>query len=58
MLDHASRMPWWGSKMGIDATRKRPTEGFAWPWPGNIVMSREIKAKVDAIWSRLGIDGV
>jgi len=51
-------MPWWGSKMGIDATRKRPTEGFAWPWPGNIVMSREIKAKVDAIWSRLGIDGV
>ncbi|HYY69873.1 MAG TPA: UbiD family decarboxylase, partial [Terriglobales bacterium] len=27
-LDHASRLPNFGSKMGIDATRKWPTEGF------------------------------
>ncbi len=55
-LDHASAMPWWGSKVGIDATRKWPTEGFSRPWPGDIVMSPEVKAKVDALWSRLGIE--
>ncbi len=55
-LDHASAMPWWGSKVGIDATRKWPTEGFNRPWPGDIVMSPEVKAKVDALWSRLGIE--
>jgi 4-hydroxy-3-polyprenylbenzoate decarboxylase len=55
-LDHASRMPWWGSKVGIDATRKWPSEGFARPWPDDIVMSPEVKKKIDAIWSRLGLD--
>jgi 4-hydroxy-3-polyprenylbenzoate decarboxylase len=54
-LDHASRAPWWGSKVGIDATRKWPTEGFARPWPDEIVMSPEVKARVDALWSRLGL---
>ncbi len=32
-LDHASRLPNFGSKMGIDATRKWPAEGFTRPWP-------------------------
>jgi 4-hydroxy-3-polyprenylbenzoate decarboxylase len=32
-LDHASRLANYGSKMGIDATRKWPTEGFTRPWP-------------------------
>jgi len=54
-LDHASRMPWWGSKVGIDATRKWPEEGFARPWPDEIVMSGEVKARVDALWERLGL---
>jgi 4-hydroxy-3-polyprenylbenzoate decarboxylase len=54
-LDHATRMPWWGSKVGIDATRKWPTEGFTRPWPGDIVMSAEVKRKIDSIWNRLGI---
>jgi len=55
-LDHASRMPWWGSKVGIDATRKWPSEGFTRPWPGDIVMTPEVKARIDAIWTQLGID--
>jgi 3-polyprenyl-4-hydroxybenzoate decarboxylase len=55
-LDHASRMPWWGSKVGIDATRKWPSEGFDRPWPDDIVMSNEIKAKIDALWAQLGLD--
>jgi len=55
-LDHASPLPWWGSKVGIDATRKWPTEGFARPWPDDIVMSPEVKRKIDALWNRLGIE--
>jgi 4-hydroxy-3-polyprenylbenzoate decarboxylase len=55
-LDHASRMPNYGSKMGIDATRKWAGEGFNRPWPAMLEMDKGTKAKVDAIWSRLGID--
>ncbi|HZQ92936.1 MAG TPA: UbiD family decarboxylase [Terriglobales bacterium] len=55
-LDHASRLPNFGSKMGIDATRKWSTEGFTRPWPGEITMSPEIKAIVDKRWKELGIE--
>jgi 4-hydroxy-3-polyprenylbenzoate decarboxylase len=55
-LDHASRLPNYGSKMGIDATRKWRAEGHDRPWPAMLEMDRDTKAKVDAIWSRLGID--
>ena len=54
-LDHASRLPNYGSKMGIDATRKWPGEGFSRPWPGEIRMSREVKQKVDELWQRAGL---
>ncbi|MDE2466434.1 MAG: UbiD family decarboxylase [Alphaproteobacteria bacterium] len=54
-LDHASRLPNYGSKMGIDATRKWKAEGFQRPWPAMIEMDASTKAKVDAIWSKLGI---
>ena len=55
-LDHASRLPNFGSKMGIDATRKWPAEGFQRPWPDEIAMSAEVKALVDKKWKSLGID--
>jgi 4-hydroxy-3-polyprenylbenzoate decarboxylase len=54
-LDHASRLPNYGSKMGIDATRKWPAEGFTRPWPQMLTMPTEIKSKVDAICKSLGI---
>jgi 4-hydroxy-3-polyprenylbenzoate decarboxylase len=54
-LDHASRLPNYGSKMGIDATRKWKAEGFERPWPAMIEMDRETKARVDAIWVKLGL---
>jgi 4-hydroxy-3-polyprenylbenzoate decarboxylase len=54
-LDHSSRLPNYGSKMGIDATRKWKAEGFNRPWPAMIEMDRETKAKIDAIWARLGL---
>jgi 4-hydroxy-3-polyprenylbenzoate decarboxylase len=52
-LDHASRLPNYGSKMGIDATRKWASEGFARPWPDEIVMDSKTKALVDSQWKAL-----
>jgi 4-hydroxy-3-polyprenylbenzoate decarboxylase len=59
-LDHASRLANYGSKMGIDATRKWSTEGFTRPWPDEIVMDTKTRALVDGKWKmlakELGID--
>jgi 4-hydroxy-3-polyprenylbenzoate decarboxylase len=52
-LDHASRLPNYGSKMGIDATRKWASEGFTRPWPGEIVMDSKTKTQVDTKWQAL-----
>jgi len=52
-LDHASRMPNFGSKMGIDATRKWTSEGFMRPWPDEILMDSKTKALVDSKWKTL-----
>jgi 4-hydroxy-3-polyprenylbenzoate decarboxylase len=55
-LDHASRLPNYGSKMGIDGTRKWPSEGFTRPWPDEIVMDEKTKALVEKKWKELGIE--
>jgi 4-hydroxy-3-polyprenylbenzoate decarboxylase len=55
-LDHASRLPNYGSKMGIDATRKWKAEGFTRPWPQMIGMDPSTRASVDAMWKKLGLD--
>jgi len=55
VLDHASPLPMLGSKMGIDATRKWPEEGFTREWPPVIEMTSEVKEKIDKLWGRLGI---
>jgi 4-hydroxy-3-polyprenylbenzoate decarboxylase len=52
-LDHASRLPNYGSKMGIDATRKWSTEGFTRPWPDEIVMDKKTRELVDRKWKSL-----
>ncbi|HWV56600.1 MAG TPA: menaquinone biosynthesis decarboxylase [Longimicrobiales bacterium] len=54
-LDHAARGPAFGSKMGIDGTRKWPEEGFDRPWPDVIEMDADVKRKIDELWPRLGI---
>jgi 4-hydroxy-3-polyprenylbenzoate decarboxylase len=54
-LDHASPLPHFGSKMGIDATRKWPEEGFTREWPPVIDMDPEVKRKVDELWPKLGL---
>jgi 4-hydroxy-3-polyprenylbenzoate decarboxylase len=55
-LDHASRLPNYGSKMGIDATRKWSSEGFTRPWPDEILMDEKTKALVDKKWKELGLE--
>ncbi len=55
-LDHAARRQDLGSKMGIDATRKWPEEGYTGRWPDEIRMDAATKQRVDAMWSRLGLD--
>lgn len=53
-LDHASRLPNYGSKMGIDGTIKWPGEGFLRPWPPVIRMADDVKTRVDDLWKRAG----
>jgi 4-hydroxy-3-polyprenylbenzoate decarboxylase len=55
VLDHASREFTYGSKMGIDGTRKLPEEGFTRAWPKVIEMDAKTKAAVDAMWPELGL---
>ena len=55
-LDHASSWPRYGSKMGIDATRKTREEGMMRDWPEELFMSEEIKRLVDSRWSEYGLD--
>lgn len=52
-LEHASRLPNFGSKMGVDATRKWAAEGFTRPWPDEIKMDRETKEKIDRLWKTI-----
>jgi 4-hydroxy-3-polyprenylbenzoate decarboxylase len=54
-LDHSSRLPNYGSKMGVDATKKWPEEGFTRPWPDVIRMPDDIRARVDALWKKAGL---
>ncbi len=55
VLDHSSRAFTYGSKMGLDATKKLPEEGFARNWPELIEMDAATKARVDALWAKLGL---
>ena len=56
VLDHSSRTFTYGSKMGLDATRKLPEEGFTREWPAVIEMDAGTKRRVDAMWAELGLD--
>ena len=49
VLDHATSEIASGSKLGIDATKKLPGEGFKRPWPPLIKMSDEIRRKIDSL---------
>ena len=49
VLDHATSEIAIGSKLGIDATKKIPGEGFKRAWPPLIKMDDAVKKKIDAL---------
>jgi 4-hydroxy-3-polyprenylbenzoate decarboxylase len=53
-LDFASPVAGLGSKMGIDATNKWPGETSR-TWGRPIAMDDEVKRRIDALWSELGL---
>jgi len=55
VLDHSSRTFTYGSKLGLDGTRKLPEEGFLRDWPKVITMDDATKRRIDALWPSLGI---
>jgi 4-hydroxy-3-polyprenylbenzoate decarboxylase len=55
VLDHAAPVLGYGSKIGIDATRKWRSEGFEREWPDPIVMDEQTKRYIDSIWEQLGL---
>lgn len=52
-LDHAARRQDFGSKMGIDATRKWREEGYTGRWPDEIRMDPVIKQRMDSLWRQI-----
>jgi 4-hydroxy-3-polyprenylbenzoate decarboxylase len=54
-LDHASPLPHYGTRLGIDATKTLPEEGHNRIWPDEIEMSRGIKDLVDRRWKEYGL---
>ncbi|HEX8792392.1 MAG TPA: menaquinone biosynthesis decarboxylase [Polyangiaceae bacterium] len=55
-LDHGASQALWGSKVCIDGTRKWREEGYAREWPEPCRVSRDVAARVDAMWPTLGIE--
>jgi 4-hydroxy-3-polyprenylbenzoate decarboxylase len=55
VLDHASPLARYGAKMGIDATRTWPEEGYTREWPDELAMDPVVKARVDARWAEFGL---
>ena len=54
VLDHATSEIASGSKLGIDATKKIPGEGFKRAWPPLIKMEESVKAKIDSLFGNAG----
>jgi len=55
-LDHSASQDFFGSKMGIDATRKTEAEGMKRPWPEDMVMTEAIRALVTRRWNEYGFE--
>ncbi len=53
-LDHAPNYPNLGTHLGIDATRKLPSEGYHRAWPELVKLPPEVLAKVDAMRNGVG----
>ncbi|MCY0852156.1 menaquinone biosynthesis decarboxylase [Thermoplasma acidophilum] len=54
-LDHASPIFNYGSKMGIDATKKRPDEGYQRRWPDVLEMPEDVTNRVRDLMKKNGM---
>jgi 4-hydroxy-3-polyprenylbenzoate decarboxylase len=54
-LDHSPNLVAMGGKIGFDATRTWPEEGYPRTWPEVARMSDEVRRRVDDRWDELGI---
>ncbi len=55
-LDHGSYTIAYGTKIGIDATRKSAAEGYTREWPPDMIMDPKTKTLVDRRWHEYGLD--
>jgi len=55
VLDHSSRLPQYGSHMGVDATRKGPSEGFQREWPDEIRHDAATLELIEKKWPKYGL---
>jgi 4-hydroxy-3-polyprenylbenzoate decarboxylase len=55
VLDHGGPSFARGSKIGVDATRKGPLDGYQRPWPPDITMDPRVVALVDRRWPEYGL---
>src|SRR5438270_7733022 len=57
-LDHGSYNVAYGTKIGIDATRKDASEGYTREWPPDMVMDGATRERVSARWKEFGLDRI
>ncbi len=57
-LDHGSYSIAYGTKMGIDATRKDESEGYARAWPPDMNMDSATRRLVSERWQAYGLDRI
>lgn len=55
-LDHGSFTIAYGTKIGIDATRKSAAEGYTREWPPDMVMDDATRTRVTKRWREYGFD--
>jgi 4-hydroxy-3-polyprenylbenzoate decarboxylase len=53
-LDHSSPLPRYGTRIGVDATRKGRDEGHKRPWPDPLVMDGAVEDLVSRRWKEYG----
>ncbi len=57
-LDHGSYSVAYGTKIGIDATRKDASEGYTRGWPPETIMDGATRRRVSARWREYGLDKI
>jgi len=57
-LDHGSYTVAYGTKIGVDATRKDASEGYTREWPPDMIMDVATRERATKRWKEFGLDGI